>query len=256
MLRRARLTSRPRRPPGRSPSPEAAGAPIHVVHLSCAAALARGSGGQARGVPGPAETCPHYLTLTDERYDAPTRRGCARFVISPPLRADRDREALWAGSGRRDLDLVATDHVPDRVAVEKPRPRGVPFDRISNGAPRIETLLGDRLLGGRRRGPDHASSGSSTSWRRRRPACSGSAEGRDRGRAATPTSSCSIRPPAARIRAADLHHTSDYTPYEGLEVRGAVRSVLVRGEFVIRDGLFVGRRGYGRFIERELELPT
>ena len=37
--------------------------------------------------------------------------------------------------------------------------------------------------------------------------------------------------PAARrtIRAADLHHTSDYTPYEGLEVSGAVRSTIVRG---------------------------
>ena len=59
--------------------------------------------------------------------------------------------------------------------------------------------------------------------------------------------------PAARrtIRAADLHHTSDYTPYEGLEVAGAVRSVFVRGRAVVRDGAFAGDRGYGRFIERE-----
>ena len=58
--------------------------------------------------------------------------------------------------------------------------------------------------------------------------------------------------PAARrtIRAVDLHHTSDYTPYEGLEVTGAVRSVFVRGRAVVRDGDFVGDRGYGRFVER------
>ena len=58
--------------------------------------------------------------------------------------------------------------------------------------------------------------------------------------------------PAARrtMRAADLHHTSDYTPYEGREVRGAVRSTLVRGAFVVRDGAFVGTRGHGRFVER------
>ena len=56
--------------------------------------------------------------------------------------------------------------------------------------------------------------------------------------------------PAARrtIRAADLHHTSDYTPYEGLAVTGAVRDVFVRGRPVIRDGAFVGRRGAGRFV--------
>ena len=63
--------------------------------------------------------------------------------------------------------------------------------------------------------------------------------------------------PAARrtIRAADLHHTSDYTPYEGLEVAGAVRSVFVRGRAVIRDGAFVGPRGVGRFVERTA-VPT
>ena len=48
------------------------------------------------------------------------------------------------------------------------------------------------------------------------------------------------------IHAADLHHTSDYTPFEGLAVRGAVRDVFVRGGRVIRDGTFVGTRGYGQ----------
>ena len=43
------------------------------------------------------------------------------------------------------------------------------------------------------------------------------------------------------IKAAELHHTSDYTPYEGMAAAGYVRSVLVRGEFVVRDGHFVGR---------------
>jgi dihydropyrimidinase len=58
------------------------------------------------------------------------------------------------------------------------------------------------------------------------------------------------------IGQAGLHHTSDFTPYEGMPVRGAVRSVLLRGEPVIREGLFVGRRGRGRFLERALEPPT
>jgi dihydropyrimidinase len=52
------------------------------------------------------------------------------------------------------------------------------------------------------------------------------------------------------IRQAELHHTSDFTPYEGREVRGAVRSVLLRGRPVVRDGAFVGSRGAGRFLER------
>src|SRR5258705_1676379 len=58
--------------------------------------------------------------------------------------------------------------------------------------------------------------------------------------------------PVARrtLRAADLHHTSDYTPYEGFELTGAVRSTYVRGRPVIRDGAFVGTRGFGQFVAR------
>jgi len=52
------------------------------------------------------------------------------------------------------------------------------------------------------------------------------------------------------LRATDLHHTSDYTPYEGFELTGAVRSVYLRGRPVIREGAFAGTRGDGRFVDR------
>ena len=117
-------------------------APVHVVHLSSAAALDEVRRAKAAGVRVTAETCPHYLTLTEERYDDPDPVSCARFVISPPLRSAADRDALWAGLADGSLDLIATDHVADRVGVEKAEAaRGVAFDRISNGAPGIETLL-------------------------------------------------------------------------------------------------------------------
>src|SRR4029079_11244925 len=48
------------------------------------------------------------------------------------------------------------------------------------------------------------------------------------------------------LRASSLHHTSDYTPYEGFELTGAVRSVIVRGLPVIRVGDFLGARRLGR----------
>jgi dihydropyrimidinase len=54
------------------------------------------------------------------------------------------------------------------------------------------------------------------------------------------------------IRQADLHHTSDFTPYEGMDVPGSVRTVFARGRPVIRDGALVASRGSGRFVERSL----
>ncbi|MGZ6256379.1 MAG: amidohydrolase family protein, partial [Candidatus Limnocylindria bacterium] len=118
----------------------AADASVYIVHLSCADALAEVAAAKARGWPVYAETCPHYLTLTEERYEAADEADVIRSVISPPLRPASDREALWLGLRAGGLDLVATDHVPDRLAVEKRCP-APPFPQISNGAPGIETLL-------------------------------------------------------------------------------------------------------------------
>jgi dihydropyrimidinase len=188
--------------------------------------------------------------LTDERYDEPDPLTCARCLISPPLRAAADRDALWAGLADGRLDLVATDHVPDRLAVEKgDAAAGVPFNRISNGAPGIETLLATVFDGGVARG--HLTIERMVDLLATTPARlfgfgnKGAIEvGRD--------ADIVLFDPSARrtIRAKALHHTSDYTPYEGLEVSGAVRSVFVRGRPVVRDGAFVGRRGLGTFLER------
>ena len=227
-----------------------AGAPVHVVHLSSAAALDEVRRAKAAGVEVTAETCPHYLTLTDDRYDDPDPVACACAIISPPLRSAADRDALWAGLADGSLDLIATDHVPDRRSVEKAAAaRGIAFDQISNGAPGIETLLtiaySEGVAKGRITVERMVDLLATTPARRFGLASKGAiAVGRD--------ADIVLFDPAdpRTLRAADLHHTSDYTPYEGIAVSGAVRSVYVRGEAVIRDGAFVGRRGYGRDVER------
>ena len=193
---------------------------------------------------------PTTCRLTDDRYDAPPEEA-ARFVISPPLRAPGNPAALWDGLADGSLALVATDHVPDRLAVEKQSWRES-FDRISNGGPGIETLLpvvyDEGVAAGRIAVERLVDLLSTTPARLFGLGAKGAIEvGRD--------ADLVLFDPAARrtIRAADLHHSSDYTPYEGREIRGAVRSTIVRGAFVVRDGTFVGRRGHGRFVERELE---
>jgi dihydropyrimidinase len=228
----------------------AADAPVYVVHLSCAAAMQHVADAKAIGVRAYAETCPHYLTLTDDRYDEPDPLTCARCLISPPLRPTADRDALWAGLADGRLDLVATDHVPDRLAVEKgDAATGVPFNKISNGAPGIETLLATVFDGGVARErltiERMVDVLATTPARLFGFAKKGAIEvGRD--------ADIVLFDPGARrtIRAEHLHHTSDYTPYEGLEVAGSVRSVFARGRAVVLDGTFVGQRGFGTFVER------
>lgn len=226
-----------------------AGAPLYIVHLSCAAALDELRAARAAGQAAFAETCPQYLVLDESRYALPDQEA-VRYLISPPLRSADDREALWAGVADGSLSNVATDHVPDRLAVDKADWRQ-PFDRISNGGPGIETLLSVVYSAGVARGRislEHMVELLATA-----PArlfglnTKGSIEaGKD--------ADLVIFDPTERrtLHTADLHHSSDYTPFEDMELAGRVHSVLVRGEFVVRDGHFVGRRGYGQFQEREL----
>ena len=226
----------------------AAEASVYIVHLSCADALAEVAAAKTPGWPVYAETCPHYLTLTDAKYDAPDEQEVIRSVISPPLRSESDRGALWLGLRAGGLDLVATDHVPDRLAVEKRCP-APPFPQISNGAPGIETLLSvtydEGVAGGRISVERMVDLLSTTPARLFGMVTKGAIEvGRD--------ADLVLFDPQARrtIRQSELHHTGDFTPYEGREVRGAVRSVFQRGATVVRDGTFLGDRGTGRFLER------
>ncbi len=228
----------------------AARAPLFIVHLSSADALAQVRTARAEGLPVFAETCPVYLTLTDDRY-AGDPEEAARYVISPPLRQAGHADALWDGLADGDLSVVATDHVPDRVGVEKQSWRES-FDRVSNGAPGIETLLSvvydAGVASGRISVERMVDLLSTTPARLFGFALKGAlAVGLD--------ADIVLFDPSSRrtIRADDLHHSSDYTPFEGRVVHGTVRSTIVRGSFVVRDGAFVGRRGFGRFVEREIQ---
>jgi dihydropyrimidinase len=247
-------------PQSRPPYVEAAGtrmaiemaraeeAPVYLVHLSSQAALAEVKAERAVGAQVFVETCPHFLVLDESRYELPDSQ-CARFVIAPPLRSPADRDALWAALADGALDVVSTDHVPDTVADK--RGWRECFDLISNGAPGIETLLGNVYGQGVARGrltvERMVDVLSTTPARLFGMPSKGAIEpGRD--------ADVVLFDPQERrtVTQAELHHTSDFTPYEGLATSGMVRSTIVRGEFVIRDGHFVGRRGYGQFVERAL----
>jgi dihydropyrimidinase len=221
-----------------------ADAPLYVVHLSCAEALEAVAEAKSRGEPVSAETCPHYLTLTDDLYADPDESEVIKRVISPPLRTASDVDALWAGLRDGILDVVGSDHVPDRIDTEKSLP-APPFPDVSNGGPGIETLLrvvySAGVASGRIDIERLVDILSTTPARLFGLPDKGAIEvGKD--------ADLVLLDPDARaeIRQADLAHTSDYTPYEGMPVVGAIRDVLVRGR---RSG-----EAPGRFLERRLRL--
>lgn len=226
-----------------------ADAPVYSVHLSSRHALRHVREAKAAGARAFAETCPHYLTLDESRYDADDAEA-AKYVCSPPLRPRDHAAALWDALRDGDLDLIATDHVPDRIAVEKKR-GAVPFDQIGNGAPGIETLLSLAYSEGVAKG--RISLTRLAELVSSRPAQlfglthKGAIEvGKD--------ADLVVFDPEARrtLTQQSLHHACDFTPYEGIEVQGTVRDTVSRGRIVVRDGAFLGTRGAGQFVERAL----
>jgi dihydropyrimidinase len=227
---------------------EMAGAPVYVVHVSTAEAAEEIAAARARGVPAFGETCPQYLLLTDDVYDAPGFEG-AKYVMSPPLRDRHAQERLWRALAAGELQTVATDHCPFRMSDQKSLGRD-DFTKIPGGAPGIETrmsLLFDAGVRGGRFGIERFVEITAAEparlfglWPRK----GGLSPGAD--------ADLLVWDPEREITlsAATLHMRVDYSPFEGRVVKGAPDLVLSRGQVVAESGRFVGRPGAGAFVRR------
>ncbi len=87
---------------------EYTGAHVHIQHVSVGESVRIIRDAKARGVRVTAETCPHYMTLTDAAcagYDTHTK-------MNPPLRSAEDVQAVVDGVLDGTIDAIATDHAP------------------------------------------------------------------------------------------------------------------------------------------------
>lgn len=107
------------------------GAPIHICHVSTKGSVELIRDCKRRGLPVTAETCPHYLLLTDEAL----RARDADYRMNPPLRGEADRLALIAALKDGTIDAISTDHAP-HAPKEK-----ADFCTAPNGSIGMETSL-------------------------------------------------------------------------------------------------------------------
>ncbi|MCD8351479.1 MAG: dihydropyrimidinase [Planctomycetaceae bacterium] len=225
-------------------------APLYIVHLSSALGLevvqAARRHGQRRLF---AETCPQYLFLDDSRYDDPVEG--LKFIMAPPLRKRMDNEMLWQGLREGDIDAVATDHCPFFFSKEKQRGRD-DFTRCPGGIPGVEArlslLFSEGFMRGRLPLPDVARLCATNPAR-----IFGLYPKKGVIQPGSDADLVLFDPNITRtINHDHLHERVDYTPYEGMEVRGAPVVTISRGEVVAEGGAFVGEVGRGRFVKRGL----
>ena len=227
---------------------EVAQVPVYIVHLSASEALQQVREARDRGVQAMAETCPQYLFLSYENYEEPGFEG-AKYVMSPPLRAKGNEEALWAGLKRDELALVSTDHCPFCMKEQKELGKDS-FAKIPNGAPGIEqrmSLLWDAGVRSKRIDINRYVQITSTAAAKifgLYPKKGTIAPGSD--------ADLVVLDPEREIRwSAKSHHMRvDYNPYEGRTTRGAPSHVFSRGNLIVENDKWLGKAGAGQFIKR------
>jgi dihydroorotase len=112
------------------------GAKLHIAHVSTADAVDTIRKAKANGIKVTAETCPHYFSLTEA---AVTTKGTLA-KMSPPLRKEKDVEAIIQGLCDGTIDAITTDHAPHST-----EEKALPFADAPNGIIGLETSLAASL---------------------------------------------------------------------------------------------------------------
>jgi dihydropyrimidinase len=227
--------------------------PILIVHVSAPETIRRIEQARARGIKVFAETCPHYLLLSAEDLDRPGLEG-AKYMCAPPLRDKADLARVWAALERGVFDVFSSDHAPfcfDSAEGKKLHGEHAPFTKIANGMPGIETrlplLFSEGIQKGRIDLPRFVALSATNAAKiyGLYPRKGTLAIGAD--------ADIAVWDPEREVTISKsiLHDRMDYTPYEGMRVRGWPVMTLSRGEVVWDDGEVLGAAGRGKFLPRE-----
>lgn len=226
-------------------------APIYIVHVTCAQALARIAEGQRRGVTEVhAETCVQYLVFTEEELEREGFEG-AKFVCSPPFRTAEDRAALWSAVRHGTLSAISTDHCPFLYETQKVLGRD-DFSLIPNGVPGIE----DRLVVVHEEGVNRGRLDLPrlVALTASNPAAIFGLAGRKGAIAPGHDADIAVwdMGVSRTLTLAGYHSAVDYRLYDGMAVRGVPVRVYRRGALIVDGDDFLAEPGSGRYQFRRL----
>ena len=198
--------------------------PLHLAHVATREDILLVRDAKARGLKITCEVTPHHLFLTENDLSG------GRSEVRPRLGTQVDVEALWANL--EIIDCFATDHAPHTAAEKdgETPPPGFPgletalpllLNAVHEGRLTLEDLVARMSTNPRR---IFGIPEQSETW-------------------------VEVDPDAIVILSSrNLHSRAGWTPYEGMQVRGLVRRVVLRGETAFKDGQILARKGSGQRI--------
>ena len=205
---------------------EETGADLHVVHVSTARGVSLITQAKKRGVRVTCETCPHYLHFTDEDAE---RLG-AVLKCAPPLRSERERQALWQTVLAGEVDLIASDHSPSPPELKEKND----FFKVWGGIAGVQSSLNVLLNGHKDQDLPLQKVAHLTS---QRPAERFGLPGKGR---LEPNfdADFSLVDLSSRkaLKETDLFTRYKLSPYLGQTLRGEVKRTVLRGETLFLNG--------------------
>lgn len=217
------------------------GARIYIPHLSSRLALEEVRKWRRRYGEIYVETCPHYLTHSEDSDIGSLGKA------NPPFRTQEDIDALWDGLADGTIDVVASDHVPRKRATKEK-----PIWLASQGFPGTATILPVLLDRGYHQ--NRLSLTRICDLLTRAPARIFNLD--DRKGAVRVGADADLTfvdlDKARQVKAPELGSYSDYSLYDGWTLKGWPVRTVVRGTTVMLDGKMVGEGGFGQYLHRQL----
>ncbi len=243
-----------------------AGAPLYVVHVTCAKAVNAIAAGRAQGVKAMGETCVQYFHFT---IDDLRRPDGAKWVCSPPMRTKADNAALWEAVRNNALQAISTDHCPfffdgTQAITYEGQPIKIAgkelgkndFSKIPNGLPCIEDRM--TILWTYGVGQGHLSLNRLVELTCTNPAKIFGLYPKKGTLAVGADADVVIWDPnkTKTMSAANSHQRTDYNLYEGWEITGLPEKVYRRGELLVDGDQWHGKPGAGRWVPRASHTPV
>jgi len=209
------------------------GIKIHIHHVTSYDGAMLCSEAREHGIDLTAETCPHYLLFDSENFT---------HKVLPPIRDETHRDGLWESIGNGIIDMIASDHAPHSQAEKAVTTWESPAGLC--GTETLVPLLLNEVNSGKLGINDFVrltSENPAKIW------------------GIYPQKGC-LKPGAdadltiadmnmkKTLCASELHSKCKTTPYDGMEVTGVPVCTIVRGEFVMKDCKFSGKKGFGKLV--------
>ena len=222
-----------------------AGSPVHIFHLSSGPALDLIAAAQARGQRAYAETCTHYLALTDEAYQ---RQDAHHYVMSPPLRSVEHQNRLWQGLVNGEITAVTSDDASYSAAAKLLG--SASFATTANGVPGVEHRLPLLYTLGVQSGRITLAQLAEI-WSSGPARLFGLAPNKGSISVGADADLVIFDPEVRRkVDPSSNFGAIGYTPYEGMELAGWPTMTLRRGSVAVNEGNFLGKAGDGKFLHR------